>query len=71
MRQNSCRDFSVFNFICKEKSNKCGNVNGIHALLVMPRVKLRVITFYPFCYISPKCPTNIICNAWLPGHKCR
>lgn len=35
------RDFSMFKFVCEEKGNKGGNMNGIHDLLIMSRVKVR------------------------------
>lgn len=42
MKQNpSQKVFSMFNFLREKKGNKCENVNGIHALLMMSRVKVK------------------------------
>lgn len=42
MKQNTSQKvFSVFNFPCEKKVNKCENVNNIHALLVLARVNVK------------------------------
>lgn len=58
----------MFNSLLKVV-HKGENSNGIYALLMMSRVKVReMITFYPlFHYNSPKWPTNSISDASFQG----